>query len=71
MRLWTPSLPILKAVGWKDRRDRVVGIGAAEYRNLDLGKACWLVVVESNVRRIVDASVMEERGAGSGESEYK
>jgi len=61
MRLWTPSLPILKAVGWTCRRSLVVGIGEA--KDLDLGKACWLVVVESSVRRIVDASVIVEQGA--------
>jgi hypothetical protein len=61
MRLWTPSLPILKAVGWKYRRSLVVGMGEA--KDLDLGKACWVVVVESSVRRIADASVIEELGA--------
>jgi len=59
IRLWTPSLPILKAVGWKYRRGLVVGIGEA--MDLDREKTCWVVVLESSVRRIVDASVTVEQ----------
>lgn len=70
MRLWTPSLPILKAVRWKDRRGRLVGIEEAKALDRSLGKACWLVVVESRVRRIVDASVIEKLGARKSKYMY-
>lgn len=46
----------------------MVGIG--EVKDVNLGKACWIVVVESSVRRIADASVIEYV-AGSDECRYK